>query len=239
MSENTKWGMDLISRIGEAKEAMLFWGARANASPEHRDFEIDIDAQGFYIIDDASPLPEERKLIIIRALSVALESGGIIKRMKDKVHNFRYGRLIPKRNRPPKAFKHAMKLVDEGKIDRSTAVRLWVDEEKPTMISGGRKIHEIYEDESCLAYGDTMGSDDKVHILFFIRHTPVRDARFGLGEVALHDMGRVIILGHVAEGEQIWYNVFVANASAAGGRRIIRVLEDSLEPQQAMGAEET
>jgi hypothetical protein len=227
---NDEWGMTLRSRIPEAKHAKIFWGACALAKPEHRDFEIDIDRQGFYIIDDSGEVPEDRKMNIVRALSIAFESGGIMKSIKNKVHIFRHGRLIPKRNRPIKTFDHAMKMISSGKIDRATAVRLWVDEEKPTMIKGGRKIHQVYEDESCLGYADTLGSEEELQILFFIKHEEVERAKLKIGEVIVRGGQRMIVLGATQSDGELFYNVFLVDSKVTKGKRIVRLKDSEVDP---------
>jgi len=226
MTEQKKWGLELRGRIKEAEHARVFWGARARATPELRDFEIEMEAQGFHILDES--LPQDRKLIIIRAMSVALESGGVFKTMKDSVHMFRYGQLKPRKNRPLSAYRHTMRLVNEGKLPREIAAKLWVDEDKPTMVSGARSMHQIYEDECCLGYGDTLGSDEHLHILFFVKHEDVPDAIYGLGEVLCHQVGDVVVLGHKREGEQIYYNVFLTRGKSSTKRRIDRFEQSEL-----------
>jgi hypothetical protein len=237
MTETPQWGMELRSRIKNAEQARVFWGARALAKQDHRDFELDMDAQGFFILDNGPKIEEEKKLILIRALSVALESGQIIKNMRNSVHHYRYGKLKPRKDRPPKTFKHALRMIEEGKVTRDIAVRMWVDEEKPTLVPGGRKLHTIYEDESCIGYGDTLGSKEYIYILFFIKNHLIDLPAFGLGDLLLHDAGRVIVLGHVQEGGGVFYNVFLANGSVDGGRRIIKVPEDALEKPPDKNAE--
>lgn len=225
-STPTQWGMELRPRIEQAKQARVFWGARVLATENHRDFELDMSAQEFIIQDD--DVSDETKELIIRAMSVALESGGLIKAMKERVHQYRTGRLIPRKGVPIKHFRHGLKMLETGKAPRSTVVRLWADEEKPTMIAGGRKIHQIYEDEAIAAYGDTLGSGEHVHILLFIKQSGEGEPKWRLGEIAQHTNGSVIVLGHVVEDGQMFYNVFITHGKGADGRRVVRVPENSL-----------
>lgn len=226
-----KWGMELKPRIDQAKKARIFWGARVLATPNHRDFELDMSSQGFFILDDS--VSEDAQNLIIRAMSVALESGGLIKSMREQVHQYRTGRLVQRKGVPIKHFRHGLKMLELGKAPREMVVRLWADEEKPTMTAGGRKIHNVYEDDAIAAYGDTLGSQEHVHILLFVKHDEQGDPQWKIGDVAQHPDGPVIVLGHVVKEGRMFYNVFITHGKGEGGRRVVSV------PQELLARPET